>query len=257
MDYTQRAILGLPIVTDLGEVKPLTIYDFVKLETELHVISFEKSRVLHEYRTSLDEETMKSKDLDKRLMEANKEKTLKEIIIGLVPIFFNAYVAIVAQSMYSDIEDEEEKVLKSYELLTGLDDTQFENLRDIILKVNSQGKQKAFLEYEMQRKKEQGIRLNSQGGEGINLTTMMSSIVAFTGIDYDVISEWNYTRLIHTFNRISMFKNYDTTTLFMTVSGEVQMQNWQENYAVQDDSSTSDTFAVALDDFTKGVGSDL
>ena len=257
MDYVEKAILGIPIVTDLGEIKPLSLYDYVNLGVELQVVSFEKTRILHEYRLNLDIEVQKSKELEAQMKKLNETKSLKEIVTGVIPAFLNAYIAIIAQSMFSDIENTEDRIKKSHDFVKELDDTQFENLRDIILKINSQSKQKAFLDYELQRKKEQGIRLNSQGKEGANLVTMISSVVSFSGIDYDIISNWNYARLLHAFNRIAQFKAYDTTTMFMTVSGDVTANNWQENFEVKDDSATSDSFAVSFDSFTKEVGDKL
>lgn len=255
---TEKAILGIPIVTDLGSIKPLSIYDYVQFGTELQVMSFEKSRVLHEYRMSIDDEKLKkSRELEERLKEVMEKMSLKDIVVGLVPVFFNAYVAVVAQSMFYDIENEEERAQQAYTLLKDLDDDQFDSLRDIILQINAQGKQKAFLDYELQRKKEQGIRLNTGSKEGPNVTTLITSVVAFTGIDYDIVKDWNYARLIHTFNRISMLKSYDTTTMFMTVSGDVEMQSWQDNFKVEDDSATSESFAQSYDSFTKNLGSKL
>lgn len=255
---TEKAILGIPIVTELGNIKPLSIYDYVQFGTELQVMSFEKSRVLHEYRMSIEDEKLKkSQEIENRLKEVMQEMSLKDIIVGLVPVFFNAYIAVVSQSIFYDVEDEESRVQKAYDFLKDLDSEQFDGLRDIILQINAQGKQKAFLDFELQRKKEQGIRLNSDNKEGPNVTTLITSVVAFTGIDYDVVKNWNYARLIHTFNRISMLKSYDTTTMFMTVSGDVEMQSWQGNFKVEDDSATSESFAQSYDSFTKNLGSKL
>lgn len=260
MNYEERALLGLPIITKFGEILPLSIFDYIDLGVNMQVMSFDKKRVLHEYRLNQDEQIQESPELTKSLKEVAQERTLKEIIVGLMPVYFNAYVAVVAVSLYKDIEDEEKRLETAFKFVADLEDEDFETLRMILLNINAQSEQTAFIDPMLQARKERSIKFHAKENkqEAPSIPTYISSVVTFSGITYTEVATWNYIQLVHAFQRIAQFKSYDTTTLFMTVAGDkVQPDSWDKNFKMNNDSNTSELFAVEFDTFKKNISNQL
>lgn len=260
MNFEEMAILGIPIETQFGKVEPLTILDYIELEVQLQVMSFDKKRVLHEYRLNQDEKIRETEDFTEAIKQVASEKSLKDVIVGLMSVYFTAYVAVVSASLFKHIENEEERLKQAYEFLLDLESEDFEHLRKILLSVNAQSEQTAFLDPLLQARKEKSIKFHAkdQKEESPSVTTYISSVVTFSGIPYKEVATWNYIQLIHAFQRIGQFKAYDTSTLFMTVAGDkVTPEPWNKNFKVNDDSNTSSLFAVELDAFEKNIGSKI
>lgn len=58
---------------------------------------------------------------------------------------------------------------------------------------------------------------------------MVTSCAVYMGVDYSDIMKWNALQLQHSFQRISLFIQNNATTLFATVTSEVDLVNWSEN----------------------------
>lgn len=260
MQLDERALFGLPIETSFGELKPLTVYDYMDCASQLTAMTFDKKRLLHEIRLNQpNKEKQNSKEMTDLLKQLNKELTIKQILINYVSLFFNAYIEITARCLFFNEDNQEERINKATEFLNGLDDKDFEELRKILLYMNGQSEQTAFLNPQMQRKREQGIKFHSkENSESPNIPTIVTSIVAYTGLKFEDILGWNVTQLLQMFQRIQMFKGYDVTTLFATVAGDkVEIQEWSQNIEIKNDSNTDSTFAMEFAPFEQKIQKQL
>lgn len=260
MKLEERALFGLPIETPFGELKPLSIQDYMVCSLELSVITFDMKRSLHEMRLTLPEERRNSKEITEMLEKLLAEVSLKDFLISYMTPYFSAYIAILARCMFFNIEGDEKKYETARDFLVELSAEEFDNLRKVLMYINGQSGQTAFLDPELQRYKEKAIKFKAKDGEGEapNVPTLVTSVVAFTGLTFDEIITWNITQLLQVFQRIQMLKGYDTTTLFATVAGDkVEVQEWSKNIVLEDDSNTSNSFALSFDKFEGDIGKKL
>ena len=276
MRLEEMALLGLPIHTEFGEMKPLSVYDYMEVGGELVALSFDKLRCLHEIRLNQPEEKQESKEFTKVLEELNETYSLKNIIISFIPQFFSAYVEVLARCWVMDedlvVVDEEGKELEgqeakrkvSFDFLQQSSDEVFDAVRMMLLQINGQSEQTAFLDPLLQRKKEQSLRLkesqkkDSEKSSSPDTSTMVSSVVAFSGLPYVEVLKFNITQLIHTFQRISLMKAHDSSVVIATVAHDsANIVNWMENIEIKNDSNESSNFAMEYDKFKEQMGETL
>lgn len=257
MDLKERALLGIPIDTPFGQLKPLTVYDFLECGDALSAITFDISRVLHEIRLNQPEETQNTKELTEELRQLKANYSLKEILIAYMQPFFHAYVEIVSRCKVLKGEQDLEKVREdTFNELNELSPEEFDSLRKIILEINNQSSQTASLDPTVQKWKEKALRFKSSSDKNgaPNISTMVTSVVVYSGHTYKEVTGWNITQLLQAFQRIGLLKAYDTTTLFATVTDKIDIQSWSENIEIEDDSNTSKDVALSYSDFKQNVG---
>lgn len=258
MDFQERAVLGLPIDTPFGKLKPLSIYDFLERGDALSAITFDKPRVLHEIRLNQPEEQRNTKEMTALLREMNEQYSLKDILITYMEPYFHAYVEVISRcSELKEDETFESKQEEVFEYLKELDAEEFDAFRQIILEINNQATQTASLDPTVQAWKEKALRYKSTAkGDGTapNLSTMVTSIVSFSGHTFSEILEWNIAQLQQVFQRIGLFKAYDTTTLFSTVTDKIDIQDWSKNIEIENDSNTSSNVAMSYKAFQQNMG---
>ena len=258
MNFQERAVLGLSIDTPFGKLKPLSIHEFLERGDALSAITFDKSRVLHEIRLNQPEENRNTKEMTALLREMSENYSLKDILIGYMEPYFHAYVEIISLcSVLEKDETFESKQEEVFEYLKTIDAEEFEAFRQIILEINNQPSQTASLDPTVQAWKEKALRYKSTAkGEGAapNLSTMVTSIVSFSGHSFEEIMDWNIAQLQHVFQRIGLFKAYDTTTLFSTVTDKVDIQDWSKNIEIENDSNTSSNVAMSYKAFKQNMG---
>ena len=266
MKLEEKALFGLPIVTEFGSFKPMTVYDYMDCAHLLQAMSFDKKRVLHEVRLAQeDKKKRESKEMTSALEKINEEMTLKDVLISFMPAYVGAYVEIIMRCRdfkldeESDKSEEEQLVEKAEEFILNLEPEDFEKVRHILLAINAQSEQTAFLNPEMQRFKEKALNFKkSDNVDAPDASTMVTSVVTYTGINFKEVVNWNITQLQHMFQRVSMFLSYDAYIVFATVAGDkIDAVNWAENIKTEDDSNTSSSFAVEFDKFERDIGQAL
>lgn len=250
----ERVILGLPIITEFGELKPLSIQEFLKREDSVSVISMSKRKLLAELGQMEQKVTGES---DKVIW--NKLKELEQLpFIQLLQEYFEQifhhYVIVTRLCKFFyyddkldeyDSKEERDKASleEAYLFLLNLDEEQFDTFRKYLLELHSITDTTAKLNPTLYKREERGRRLFSTPTNAPNLATMASAVAMYGGIDYINIAKWNYLQLSHSFHRIAnMIMNRDTT-LFSTVSSEVEIHDWAENVSTKPVESNDKTLA--------------
>lgn len=253
MKIEEKALLGIPIETKFGEVKPLSIMDYMTYGSELAAVTFNKRRVLHEIRLNQDSEMQNSPELTKMLRELDENYSLKEIIVTYMEPYFHAYSAIVSRCFFFN-EVKEVALEKAHNLLVDINNEEFDEIRQIILSLNNQPEQDAELDPVLQSFKEKAIRFHNskEQDNGTSMSTIITSIVTQTGLDFSKILKWNVTQVLQIYSRLQMFKAYDATTLFATVTDKITIEPWDKNIEVAKDNL--DKYSMSLDEFSGKVG---
>lgn len=258
MDFRERALLGLPIETPFGELKPLSLLDYLERGDALAAITFDIRRVLHEIRLSQpDEKHRNSEEMTELLREMEKEYSIKQLLITYMEPYFHAYVDIISRCRVLEGQETfEEKQKETFEFLQDMEPKEFDALRKIILEINNQPEQTASLDPTVQQWKEKALRYKSSGSgdDSPNLSTMATSIVSFSGHTFEEVLSWNITQLHQVFQRIGFFKAYETTTLFATVTDKIDIQDWSKNIVIENDSNDSSSFAMSYDSLKSTMG---
>lgn len=109
-------------------------------------------------------------------------------------------------------------------------DEEFESIKSIIKDMNNISTEKINPNPEIQRFIDIKKQLDKRKGGEINFESIYTSVYLEIGKDIEELSIFN----LHTlFNRISAYKNYDTTTLFATVSEKSNIESWYKPMKVE------------------------
>lgn len=268
MKLEEKALFGLPVETEYGNFKPMSVYDYMDCAHLLQALSFDKKRVLHEIRLSQPEDMQKKKETTTALQKLNEEYSLKEVIVKIIPAYFLAYVDILLRCREFDFEydedkegnEEQQRTELAHKYLIDLSNEDFDAVRKILLAINAQSEQTAFLNPELQDRKERTLKFKSSQSpsDAPDASTLVTTVVTYTGINYDQVVKWNITQLQHAFQRVALFLSYDTYITFATVAGDkIDAVNWAENIITENDSNSSSSFAVELEEFAGHINQQL
>lgn len=235
-----KAILGLPVETEYGEFKPLSIENYIRYAQHIGILSYGKKKLLAELGKALQISTPEASDeeVHKMLKELN-ELPFFELIKEYFPDYLLPYVIILRLTRFPDDgtplseEEEKNKLNEVREYLFNLSNEEFDDVRKILMTLNNQSEKIAFLNPRIQRGQDKKEKLFSRKtDDSPNLSTMITTCVAYSGIDFQQISKWNAFQLQHAFQRIAILINYETTRLFATVASDVDIENWTQNISL-------------------------
>ncbi len=237
----ERAILGLPIITEFGEMKPLSIQEYIQRSTSLGVIAMDKKKVLAELGKGQQAETGQSdKEVFNLLTELNNSHTFLSLLKEYFTEILNHYIIITCYCKFyyledtkEDYENEEEYnkdlLMKSADFIINLSDEAFDSYRRILLQLNGVSEITSKINPVLYKREDKPKTKSKEDDETPNLSTMISSCAVHMGIDYKDIAKWNSLQLQHSFQRIGLFIANSERTLFRTVSDEVEPVAWTTN----------------------------
>lgn len=271
-----KVILNLPIESPFGELKPLSIHDYMQRLSSISVISLNKKYLLAEYGKGYQEETGQTdNEIFTMLKDLNEKYSLFYFLREMFQDLLHHYIIITRYVKFYDYQydkknpqsrkdiDENsdddtplsekeftEAILeKCIQFVFSLDDDQFELYRKYILQLHGQSEPRAFLNPKLQRNEEKSKASKLKKKDTTpTLSTMVTSCAVYMGVDYSDIMKWNALQLQHSFQRISLFIQNNATTLFATVTSEVDLVNWSEN--ITDNEKKED---MTLDTFRQNV----
>lgn len=261
MKLEEKALFGLPIETAYGSFKPMSVRDYMDCAHFLQAMSFDKKRVLHEIRLAQDKDKRDSKELTAVLNKLNDEMDLREVILSFMPLYFNAYIEVLLRCKVFEDEVNDEAALfnKIKDYLLEIEPDGFEEIRLLLLAVNAQPEQTAWLDPEIQRFKEKAINFKKAKGndEAPDPSTMVTTVVTYTGINFSRVINWNVTQLQHIFQRVALFISYDTYIKIATVAGgdKLETVNWAENIKTEND--THESYMIELSKFQDKMQKEL
>lgn len=228
-------IQGLPIKTEIGYCHFIRVKDYSSMIGKLSVLSYDKNRILADMHDQKKKASGEKLDSLEDSIEAIEQGTTFQLM-RQIPNFDMAY-----QELFSDVFQDNEAWNK-------VDDQSFEYYRRLIAKMNNVNLPETNPNPEIQAALERAAKTKSNG-ENINFTTMVTSVVVGSGVDYSKINEMTVFQLNMTFKRIMGFKDYDTSTLFATVADKAEIQNWFKNYPL----SETEKHGVTREEFGKTV----
>jgi hypothetical protein len=226
-------IVGDPVETPIGECDFIKVRDYPNYFMDLQVISWSKSQIYYKY-----SQLNKDGSLNEFLEELNKLNLYQSVIN--IPELQQAYLNIFI------------KVFNDEEIVKQIDESNFEDYRKLVMDMNCLKEEKVNPNPEIQRAIERSRRVKSQDGEPLEFSDIASSIVAFSGKSYKDLGDMTIYQFYMTYHRIAQFKNYDTSTLFATVSADkVNIESWSKHI----DLFAEEKHFVSEQEFKKNTGS--
>lgn len=221
-------IYGIPIDTKVGKLHFMTVreyYDFIK-EGYLNSLVLTKDDLLNKF-IMLEKFDENLKVLTEILSEMNLFDFLKFIegfstidenqkqqsyvhVLGLFDLYLNfrkMFEFCFKEDVFSKISNSEE----------------FEEYRDLIIEINCIPYEKPNPNPEIEKFNQMRRLIQKHKGESIDFESMYTSVGLAFGKDPDDMTLYKFNKY---FSRLAQFKNYDTTTLFATVSSDVKIEPW-------------------------------
>ncbi|MCY0089190.1 MULTISPECIES: hypothetical protein [Bacillus amyloliquefaciens group] len=233
-------ITGEPISTELGECRFIKVKEYGQLANYLRLIKMSKKEIIYVYSK---EDVNRFGELDELVAEL-KKMTLYEIS-GTLPNFQEAYSTVLS------------KMFDGKEILDKLTPDNFDSIRELVLKMCCLKEEKISSNPEIQKANERSKRVKSQDVDQVDIADIISTVSTYTGYLYKDINDMTLFQLYMTYHRIAQFKQYDTSTLFATVSPEAgkNIVNWDKHIDLFEEEKhyiSRDKFMNETKGFSKG-----
>jgi len=204
-DIKEFYILGLPIETEIGQCNFIKVKDYPDISVLMSHILITKQHIINIYSEYPDK---------KSELEYIKSNSLFKIIKGSIDVL----------PVYEYIFD---FLFKDTNVFYKVTEETFDYYRYLILNMNGIKEEIINPNPEIQKWIEKSKRYKASLQEPIYFEDMVSSVVGYNGLSYNDINEMTLYQLTVTFQRIAKIKNYDTNTLFSTVSTEkINVEQW-------------------------------
>ena len=275
-------IFGEPVDVDgIGKVRFLTYKQYLTHIQELSIMKMNVLHIYYQYRKMFDEN-------DPKAVEA-LEELKKESLINIVrsqKTFIDSYVKIFelvldenskndswSESLKENVNKEiemarqnatirDEKfteptteqmdyllLMKALELIF-TNEEMFIAFRQLILDMQMLVEDEVAEDPKVQSFIEKSMRVKQRNAPPQTIFDITSSLVVGAGLSYEEISKMTVLQIYSTYYRIGAMKSYDTTTLFATVSGDVQIDQWNRNI----DLFEKQTAGMKASEFNKNFG---
>lgn len=242
MDNKDFYIFGKPIETKFGKVRFLTYIEYLENLGELSIMSFNTLHYYHQYRKYFNNgkhNQNEQQEIDNFLESIKKEKLYNIIISNEQNI--EPYIKIF--SLVLENKEYINEIFKSEE--------DFLSIRKLVLDMQMIQEEEVSENPEIQEYIDASKEQKSMNAEKQTFSDIVSSIVVGAGIPFDVIGNMTVLQVYATYYRIAQFRNYDTSTLFATVSSEVSIDAWNKNI----DLFKEEKAGMKMSEFKKKYGS--
>lgn len=211
-DIKEFYILGHPIETEIGLCHFLRVGDYPEYFYDLQMVSMSKQHIIYKYQT-----VNKKGELTDHINNLSN-LNLFDIVLK-TPELSQSYIRIFS------------KVFQDESVLAKITNDNFEYIRSLILKMNGVKEEVINPNPEIQRAIERSKRVKSQAnGDRVEFADIITSIVGVNGLSFMDINNFTIYQLYMTYQRIAQIKNYDTSTLFATVSSEkINIESWSKH----------------------------
>jgi hypothetical protein len=212
-DIKEFYILGLPIETEIGVANFIKVKEYPDYSHHLAIMSLTKLHIMNDC----------SKQPQK-VIEELKKMTLFELITSISDL----------NKIYSELFT---KVFDTKECLKKINQDNFDYYRNLIMVMNCAKEDVINPNPEIQKWIEKSKRFK-QSQNSLSFSDIVSSIVGHNGLSYSDINEMTIYQMMTTFRRICKIKNYDTSTLYSTVSTkEIKIEQWFDHIDLFEDES--------------------
>lgn len=232
MDMKEFYILGLPVDTPIGHCNFLKVKDYPDYFMSLQIVGLTKNHIISKY-----SELNKDGSLDEFMLEL-RNSDMFEIAMG-IPELHEAYLKLF------------NKLFNDENILFDVTKENFDYYRKLVMTMNCLKEEVINPNPEIQAAIERSRRVKSQEGEKLEFSDIVTSVVGYNGLTYSDINEFSLYQLYMTYYRIAQFKNYDTTTLFATVSADkIKIDSWSKHINLYED----EKYAITQDEFNSAIG---
>lgn len=227
-------IIGEPIDTPIGQCEFIRVKDYPSYFMDLQIVSWTKDQIYYKY-SQLNKDGSLNEFLDEL-----KKISLYETIVS-IPEIKQAYLNVLV------------KVFGDEEIINQITEENFNDYRKLVLDMNCLKEEKVNPNPEIQAAIERSRRVKQRENEPLEFADIASSIVAASGgIGYKDLGDMTIYQFYMTYHRIAQIKNYDTSTLFATVSSEkINIESWSKHI----DLFEEEKHAISHDEFKKTTGS--
>ncbi|ATO29020.1 hypothetical protein RA13_14235 [Bacillus atrophaeus] len=209
-EFKDFFFLGKPINTEIGELDFIRLKEYPDYISALNMMKMSKKEIIREH-SKFNEDG----SLDALIIEL-KKRSLFDIVHSLLPEFSEAYFKVLS------------RVVKDTESLQTIDKKIFNNIRKLILDMHCLTEDKIIDNAELQEFHDISKTLKQQDSQN-DLKDIASCVAAFNGYTYEEISEMTMYQLYLSYYRMSEVMNYNTSTLFATVSPDVKVGDWSNH----------------------------
>ncbi len=124
----------------------------------------------------------------------------------------------------------------------------YEQIRNIIMHQNLMFDQKVYKDKIVEKYMYKSLEVKAKNSIKMEFEDMISTVSVFTGKHYWDLEEYTIYQLKSDFNRISKFKNYDTSIAFKCVSTEpIKVEHFAENVDMFKNPYDLDNFTKSKD----------
>lgn len=227
-----------------GETVKVRFLSYKEYLINMGYLSLMNQDVLHiyyQYQKVLD---IKDKKIQEAL-ETLKNDRLFNIVSGNAE-FASSYLKIFATvlDMHSEIEVES-ALTRLFE-----DEQLFIKMRELVLDMQMLVADEVSPNPEIQKGIEISRKIKSSGKDSPTFADIVSSIVAGTSNSFTEVCNMTVIQVYSLFYRIGAFKNYDTSTLFATVSPDISIESWNKKIDMYETNGST----ISKKDFDKTYG---
>lgn len=227
-DEQEFFIFGEPIDTPYGEIRFYSFKEYQKRSRELAIVSFSTLKIYYLLVEFLKKHKAKKSDL-KELRTMKKMDLYDFIRMSYLQgdrSYLEAYMTVFDEL----ITNENIKDFKNPDIyFEHMAHEQFYELRDIIMRMNILKEEKMAHDEKVQEYLDKSKRFKNQGKEAPTTETILSSIFVNTGVEYSKLTQMTAYQVMSTYTRIHALKDFEISSLFATVSGEVTLEAWDRN----------------------------
>lgn len=230
-DYTtEDLILNTPYVLNNFEIYPVLVKEYSKFNRYVKYLVYGKKHLELKENDSLLFHLIIamafSYKKDVNFTNKNDNEIIEKVIKELEELFSLVTHKRIISNTAGEIiyfYDEDNSII--------IDDSVFNELRIIVQKMNLL-QEPVIYDDPLARKWFEKARIaNSKGSENIEFSDMVTVVSCETGKSYDVLANQNLFQLNSDYLRIGNRVNYDTTTLFKTVSNDIPNVNFIQGIA--------------------------
>lgn len=231
---TRKFILGKPVELPFGNVRFLTVEEYMDMEADLHLISMNTLHIYYAQKKLLANK-LKRKELAE--FEKTKELPLYQLVM-YTDYFLHTYL-----SIFDKLIEFNEGFSLNY-LFESED--RFMEIRSVIMMMNFLKEEKVYKNEELQKNHEEGHKVRNNTSNNITMEDIITSVVASTSNTYEDVDKMSVYQLNALYLRISAIKDYETSTLFATVSSEAKVEHWTKHIDLFE---SKDNSSIKLSEF--------
>lgn len=239
----EAMILGNPIVTPFGKIRFYNYQEYVSNIEELTMMSFSILKFYYLYRAHMKELGASQKELVE--LKKMQEIELFDFVLANKEVLA-AYIKVINDL----VEPNEVYDFSQAETFFKMDANDFYMLRQIILHMNLLKEEKLSPSPRVQDQLDKGKAFRAKGKDAPNTDTILSSIFVATGVPYQELSKMTAYQIISTYHRIHAFSDFMISSLFATVSPDVELMSWDINSEVMKD----EEHGMSQDEFNQKIG---